>query len=88
MENFTYEPYFRYVFSIFPVFVFALIGLVVQLNSVGAYRNLQIAAIELGVSIVCLIVRIVLSIFKLSQSRNYYPTKTSSKMDLLDEESY
>ena len=88
MENFTYEPYFRYVFSIFPVFVFALVGLVVQLSTAGAYRNLQIASIELGVSIVCLIVRIVLSVFKLSQSREYYPTKSSSKMDLLADETY
>ena len=86
LENFTKEKYFRYVFTIFPVFVFALSGLVVKLSASDAKRNLIIAGVELGVSIVCLITRIVLSIFRLSSgNRDYYPTKKSAKIDLLDD---
>lgn len=84
MENFTYEKYFRYVFTIFPVFVFALIGIVVQLNSLGAYRNLQIASIELGVSIVCLITRIVLSVFKFLPQPDE-KNRSTDKLNLLDD---
>ena len=86
LENLVYPDYFRYVFSVFPVFVFALTGLVVKLGSLGADRNLQIASVELGISVVCMIVRIVFSVIRLSPSKDYYPKKISAKAALLQEE--
>ena len=86
LENVAYADYFRYVFSVFPVFVFVLIGLVLELKAIGAKRNQQIATVELGISVVCMIVEIVFSAIRLSQPKNHFPTKSSAKATLLKEE--
>ena len=86
MENFAYEQYFRYVFSIFPVLIMALAGLVARLIEIGALANLVIAAIELALCVLALAIRITLSVFRLKPKKSYHPTKKSlAKIDLLSD---
>ena len=60
-----WEKYFRYLFTIYPVVILALSGLIGRLRFVdGANRNLVLASVELGFVCVVLIVRVGLSIYR------------------------
>ncbi|CAK8688929.1 unnamed protein product [Clavelina lepadiformis] len=65
LENFVWEKYCRYLFTIYPVIILALSGLIGRLRFVdGANRNLVLASVELGFVCVVLIVRVGLSIYR------------------------
>ncbi|XP_076813997.1 uncharacterized protein LOC143460393 [Clavelina lepadiformis] len=65
LENFVWEKYFRYLFTIYPVVILALSGLIGRLRFVeGANRNLVLASVELGFACVVLLVRVGLSIYR------------------------
>ena len=86
LENFVYEQYFRYVFTVFPVFVFALSGIVSELTDIGrATRNLQIASTELAISSVLLLIRGILTYKKFNPQFSRRSSSTE-KLDLLDDD--
>ena len=69
VENFVLEKYFRYIFTIYPVFILAFIGLVTRLTEGGSRDNLILASVNLSISGNMMLLRILLSIKKFIQLR-------------------
>ena len=65
LENFVWEKYLRYIFTIYPVFIFAFSGLVEALKLAGSGKNLMLALANLGIACFLFLVRITLSIYRI-----------------------
>lgn len=61
------EKYTRYTFTVFPVFILGLSGVVAKLRYKDAERNLILASVILGFSVLALLVRIVLFLYRLKK---------------------
>jgi len=58
LENFVWEKYCRYTFTIYPVFILALSGLVGKLQHMPeAKQSLILASVDLGLSCLAFLVR-------------------------------
>ena len=58
VENFVFAKYLRYIFTVYPVVIFAFIGVVVKLQDVGTNQNLFIASINLLLAVFLFLARI------------------------------
>ena len=78
LDNFVFHKYTRYTFTVFPVFILGLSGLVVKLQNANVDRNLTLASVILGFSVFALVFRIGLFIYRLkSRSRSNEADKLS-----------
>ena len=74
LENFVWEKYCRFNFTIYPVLIFALAGVVTRISNfrsnINVTRLLVLAAVELAFFCLAFIVRIALFIYKVRARAN------------------
>ena len=74
IENFVWEKYCRFNFTVYPVFIFTLAGVIVKLihqhHTVSVTRLLIMASVELAFAVMAFLVRIALFIYKLKARAN------------------
>ena len=69
LENFIWEKYLRYMFTIYPVLILAFSGLVVKVQELGAVQNLVFSSVDLSICSLLFVARIALSVYRF-KSRN------------------
>jgi len=84
LENFIWEKYCRYIFSIYPVLILAFSGLIDKLRfpadqSLGN-QNLIIASFTLGLVLVAMVARIIISVWRWKK-RSQVSVKTSYPLE-------
>ena len=79
LDNFVLENYTGYTFTVFPVFILGLSGLVGKLRfrSLGSNRNLIFASVILAFAVLFFIIRICLFVYRLKQRRKTAQHATS-----------
>ena len=66
LDSFVFEKYTRYTFTVFPVFILALSGLVGKLRyDNGSTQNIIFTSVVLAVAVCLFLVRIALFIYRL-----------------------
>ena len=56
LENFVFEKYLCYVFTVYPVFIFAFSGLVVKLGKSGTSQNYVLASVNLSLTVILMFI--------------------------------
>jgi len=76
LENFVFEKYLRYMFTIYPVLIFAFSGVIYKLVTTGGSRqNIIIASVNISICSALFITRIALSVYRFKHRQ----TNASSK---------
>ena len=83
LDNFVFEKYTRYTFTVFPVFILGLSGLVAKLQNGGSTTNLILACLILEFSVLALIFRVALFVYRLKKRRATLP---STKSEILNDQ--
>ena len=58
LDNFVFIKYTQYTFTVFPVFILGLSGLIKKLQAKEAYRNLTLVSVMLGFSVFAFVFRV------------------------------
>lgn len=64
LENFILAKYLKWIFTVYPVVIFAFIGVVIKIRDDGTTKNLILALIDLLLAIILFLVRIGISVYK------------------------
>ena len=86
LENFVLEKYLRYIFTVYPVLIFAHSGVVVRHanDDVRSSQNIILASVNISVCLLLFIERIALSIYRCKRRRcstNAKPDKEEVNVD-------
>ena len=80
LDSFVFEKYTRYTFTVFPVFILALSGLVGKLRYGGSTQNTIFTSVVLAFAVSFFAIRIVLFIFRLKKRNAAVVDKESKEM--------
>ena len=86
VENFVWEKYLRYFFSVYPVLIFAFSGLVIKLGKNETDGSMIMASVNLGLAVALFIARVVLSVYRFIGSTTFFDKDAGGKTLLLENE--
>ena len=81
LDNFVFEKYTRYTFTVFPVFILGLSGLVAKLRYrtlLESNRNLIFSSVILAFTVAFFLIRIVLFVYRMKLRRKTEQNATVS----------
>ena len=86
LENFVLEKYLRYIFTIYPVLIFAFSGVVYKLVKTGGSRqNIIFGSVNLSICVALFLTRIALSIYRFKQRQSVSNSRNEKEKLSIDQ---
>ena len=86
LENFVLEKYLRYIFTIYPVLIFAFFGVIDKLVKTGGSRqNITFGSVNMSICVALFITRIALSIYRFKQRQSVSNSRNEKEKFLIDQ---